>query len=531
MNIFFRKKSNAESITHGLIKALGARVNSETISQSLQDHPYYPSMLSIVDCLVEWNLDHEIYNINRADYDRDDLIFPFLAHLKEDGGRFILVQHIDDYGVRFSDEAHTDSIISEKEFLNRWDGIALWVKRNDNSGEKNYIQNRLRYFLKSLTVPLGIALALTIFFFCISLVSFSWPYLLLSLIKLVGLCVSVLLLMQSLNSNNPLIQNLCTFGKKNDCNAILKTDAAKVTSWLSWSEIGFFYFTGSLLLLLVHPTSINLLAWLNVLALPYIIYSITYQYRAKSWCVLCCTVQALLMLEFIVAKGFGLLDPQFFTFSLSAFSFILLTVCFLSPIINWALLKSFFLDAGQLKPLKQQLKQFKYNEELFNQALISQPKYVIDDELMPIVLGNSNGKIVVTMVTNPYCGPCAKAHETLEKWLEIRDDLKVLILFSTTNHINDDAEKVAQHITALSLFTDRKFVGRVLNDWYKQTSKSFDTWAGKYPVTVNGSIAKAIENQKKWCKIVDINFTPTILVNGYKLPEPYRLEDITYLLS
>ena len=120
--------------------------------------------------------------------------------------------------------------------------------------------------------------------------------------------------MQSLNANNPFVKNLCSLGGKNDCNAILKSDAAKVTSWLSWSEVGFFYFFGSLLSLLLASSSLPLLAWLNLFALPYAIYSIAYQYRHKNWCVLCCCVQALLLLE-----ALAFLSNQ--NFQLSAFTF------------------------------------------------------------------------------------------------------------------------------------------------------------------------------------------------------------------
>ncbi|RYF33435.1 MAG: vitamin K epoxide reductase family protein, partial [Cytophagaceae bacterium] len=117
-------------------------------------------------------------------------------------------------------------------------------------------------------------------------------------------------LMHGINSNNPFIQNLCNSDGKNNCNAILKSDASRITSWLSWSEVGFFYFTGSLLSLLFAPSSLFILAWVNVMALPYTIYSLSYQYRNKTWCALCCTVQALLVLELITALVFGLLQSS-----------------------------------------------------------------------------------------------------------------------------------------------------------------------------------------------------------------------------
>ncbi|MEZ4900630.1 MAG: hypothetical protein R2822_02145 [Spirosomataceae bacterium] len=35
---------------------------------------------------------------------------------------------------------------------------------------------------------------------------------------------------------------------KTDCNHILTSPAAKITPWLGWSEVGFFYFMGGWIL-------------------------------------------------------------------------------------------------------------------------------------------------------------------------------------------------------------------------------------------------------------------------------------------
>jgi len=526
MKLFEPTKPNLESVLQSLIKSLNVRIMPQTVAQSLQDHPEYPSLLAISDCLTEWNIENQVYRITKEDYDVDDLLFPFIAHLPEKGGRFILVNHIEKGNVNYSDEIHQGANLPEEEFLKRWDGIALHAEKNINSGEKEYRQNRIKYMLQDMVLPAGLILIISVFCLVLSEQPFSWPFLFLSFIKFIGLAISVLLLIQSINSNNPFIQNLCGLAGKNDCNAILKSDAAKVTSWLSWSEVGFFYFAGSILLLLLNSATINLLAWLNLLALPYTFYSITYQYRNKNWCILCCSIQALLWLECFV---FLASTPYTLNFSLS--TFYLFPLCFLFPIIIWAFLKPFFLQAAEQKPLKQQLKKFKYNSGLFNQILKNQPRYAVADELMPIVLGNPNAETIITMVSNLFCGPCGKAHETLDEWLKNRDDIQLKVVFTTANHDDDKRTQVARHVTALSLLEDKKNVENALNDWYQQSTKKYEDWAEKYPVRFNGEMNAVTEKQKAWCEMAEITFTPTILINGYKLPEPYRLEDLKYLIG
>ena len=332
--------------------------------------------------------------------------------------------------------------------------------------------------------------------------------------------------MQSLNANNPFIKNLCTLNGKNDCNAILKSPAAKVTSWLSWSEVGFFYFIGTLLSLLFAPSSISLLAWLNLFALPYTIYSITYQYRNKNWCILCCAVQAILVLEaitFLSANNNKLTDLQ--TYGL------ITALSFLFPIITWSFLKPFFTKSSQIKSLKSQLKKFKYNSELFNKALTSQAKFAIDEGLKPIILGNAHAKNVITMVSNPFCGPCAQAHQGLEEWLKTEDDLQLNIIITAADNDQTKRRAMALHINALNVSDDNSKLANALHDWFSLKEKDHHKWMEKYPVAINGQENELLTKQKKWCDVAAVTVTPTLFLNGYKLQEPYTWQDLKYLLN
>ncbi|RZK43163.1 MAG: hypothetical protein EOO90_04145 [Pedobacter sp.] len=181
--------------------------------------------------------------------------------------------------------------------------------------------------------------------------------------------------------------------------------------------------------------------------------------------------------------------------------------------------------------LKSQLKKFKYNSDLFNQALKNQPRYALPDDLMPIVLGNPEAKTTITMVSNPFCGPCAKTHQVLDQWLKTRDDVKIKIVFTTTDQDGDENTKISRHVSALSLLNDAELLGKALNDWYKQGDKKYEEWAGRYPVEYNANFAAVTARQKEWLKMAEITHTPTLFVNGYKLPDPYQLEDIKHLLT
>lgn len=522
----FSNKINLTFISKKLLKRLQVKVSSDTCDSCLKDHPEYPSLLSLSDCLTEWKIDNSAYRIDKKEYNSDDLLFPFIAHLPEKGGRFILINSFKDKIYSYSDESKKNGKLTEFDFLNRWEGIALHAEATVKSGEDNFNKNLFRSYLHRSILPLGLLVFALGIYLAFSERSLQWPLVTLGFIKISGIIISILLLIQSLNSANPFIQNLCGLSGKNDCNAILKSDAANVTSWLSWSEVGFFYFTGSFLLLISQPISVSLLSILNLLALPYILYSIGYQYIFRNWCILCCTVQVILVLESI---NFVILNMYKFDFYVLDYR--LLLFCFLLPVFLWSILKPVFFSAGQLKQLAQQLKKFKYNSDLFYQALQNQSRYNLGDELMPISLGNPDAKTIITMVSNPFCEPCARAHKIINEWLQYRNDVQLKIVFTTANSEEDPKTKVVRHLGALNALKDKSVIERALNEWYNMPIKQYNIWAENYPIIFNKEMELVIKVQKDWCEMANIVFTPTILINGYKLPEPYRLEDIKYLLT
>jgi hypothetical protein len=524
INLLQSRLENSEAVVISLIKELSVNVSKFTAINNLNEHPEYPSLLAISDSLNGWRIPHETYRIDKADYNAEDLSFPLIAHFKDSGGRFLLIHGIANGKVTYTNEREKKAVMEEAEFLRNWDGIILYAQKEADSGEENYNMELLKGWFDQARAPFLVLLLLTCIAASINYSGISVAYAGLLAVKLVGLVVSVLLLMHSIDGNNPFIQNLCSLGKENNCNAILKSDAAKVTSWLSWSEVGMFYFAGSFLCLLLYPQSISLLAWLCVASLPYTFYSIGYQMKIKNWCVLCCTIQGVLWLE-----AFAFLMNSSFTFNIPFSVLPAVAICFLLPIAIWAFIKPFLTKAGQTKHLKQQLKGFKYNSDLFNKLLTGQPRYAVPEDLKAIRLGNPNAETIITMVTNPFCGPCAATHKMLDEWLLTREDLQLKILFTTANKEEDARTKVARHVTALSLSKDGKYVGEALNGWYKQSSKDYDTWASQYPVSINEEMNTVTEKQKAWCEMAEITFTPTILVNGYKLMDPYRLEDIQFM--
>ncbi|MDB5142972.1 MAG: hypothetical protein JWQ66_1685 [Mucilaginibacter sp.] len=522
--------NNADAAVIKLLKSLSINIAPTAIIAELEKHPDYPSLLAISDVLNNFNIENSAFRIQP-----DGLInvpCPFIAHTHLSNGDFVVVDQFKNQDVVISGEKWTRHKMSLLEFKTIFSGVVLTAESSKDlptSATFTSVLNRLKvpFVVTGLTFIIITSLAFHTAYFT----NYTWQLLLFTVFKSTGLMISILLLIQSIDSNNPLIQKLCKGGSKTDCNAILSSKAAKVFEGLSWSEVGFFYFAGTWLLLLFGNNSapiILALAFLNIISLPYTFYSIYYQARiAKQWCILCCTVQALLWLEFIpLVTTFHqpLTLPGPATWST-------LFICLLMPVILWVLLKPLLLKVQQLKPLKQQLRRFKYNTELFNKILDDQPKYEMPDESWSIVLGNVEANNSITMVTNPYCPPCSKMHKLLDDLLDESANVQARIIFTASNTDEDIKTPVSRHLMALNELPDKTIVKKALNDWYAQKQKNYKAWARIYPVQLNEANYQKIDRQKAWCEIAEVIATPTVLLNGYRLPDLYQVTDLKYMLE
>jgi len=250
------------------------------------------------------------------------------------------------------------------------------------------------------------------------------------LLFLAGSIIGVLLLWYELDQYNPVLQQICSAGKKVNCSAILQSKAAKIGG-ISWSTIGFSYFMGGLLLLLLwgitNPLMLFTLAWLNVFAIPYVFYSVYYQLRiAKQWCVLCLFVQGLLVLQLIVAtvaRWHTLWPLNLITAPL----LIQLVIIFSIPYMVVNILFPALLKAKERNRINNELQKLKHNLQIFDALIAKQKIITTPTESLGITIGNPNAKHHLAKVCSPYCSPCSKAHLLIDELLENNPDIRLQI--------------------------------------------------------------------------------------------------------
>lgn len=539
---------NCEEIAILFCNQLQVKITDSSLTRDLQEHPDYPSLLSTSDVFKNYGINN--ISIKTTAENLSKLPAPFMAQVKgaKTGEQlFAIVTEVSTDKLNwYNPENKKLETITHTAFTEIFTGYVQLAEVDEHAGEKDYEQKhkkeQTRHFITN-SVALSFPL-LTIVIAAISAwrVGFSvsiFP-IVFTVLTLIGVIVGALLLLYEVDQYNPTLQKVCHAGKKTNCAAILNSNASKIFG-ISWAAIGFTYFAGVLFSLLgsgiVSPSFLSIASWLNAIVLPYIIYSIYYQWRiAKQWCPMCLAVQAVLFLQFMTALvgGFHTLLPITELELTSVFS---TTICFVIPFFAVLLLVPSLEKAKESKKSKIDLQRLKHNPQIFDALLTKQKQITASTDGLGITLGNPDAKYKLTKVCNPNCAPCASAHPIIEDLMYNNSDLQLQLIFTSTPSEEDKRNPPTRHLLAIAEKKDSHLTEQALNDWYLAENRDYskndyEKFAAKYPM--NGELNQQTEKVKamyEWCDKEDIQYTPTFFINGHQLPEMYSLADLQYFLS
>jgi hypothetical protein len=233
--------------------------------------------------------------------------YPAIAHLSVNGGHFVTLHQLTEGKISYINPEIGWVTETIDQFKKKWTGAALLISPTDKSGEPNYHQQRLSEKISGLRSVAVIAILLILASvavvqkFDLSMIS---PFVAgLVVLKVSGLCLSVLLVQTQFSLHGKLAQYICNAGKNFSC-GVLNSSASK-TFGVGMSELGLVYFVAGLFSMIISSLLISpgfsLLSVLTFSTLPYALFSIFYQWRiAKSWCPLCIGVIFIFWLEMLV---------------------------------------------------------------------------------------------------------------------------------------------------------------------------------------------------------------------------------------
>ena len=508
--------------------------NKQTVRNFLNTHPYHPSIISISDLLDEFNIENAAVKIGKPNFSQ--IPTPFIAKTSSSDGDYCLITILNENDITYLNEKGKWVNTKPEYFFLQYSGVVLVAEKSKKSGEPFYFENKCKYLLKNIlylfTAILFTAISLT------SLINYitqaqTIPVALLFVLNILGIGVCILLLIQSFNVNNPFINKLCSSGSGNGCNSILSSPVAKIFNGaISWSEVGFFYFFASFIVLCFWTGSekINFLTIINIAALPYTVYSIGFQFIKKTWCRLCLTIQIILWLQFFSLIPFFTLPFNVLDYKMV---FLFYSVTLTASINLWILIKPLISNKQKIAVLERDVNLFKKDETIFYSLLEQQRKVEAIDLTNKIIFGNPNAKFEITFVSNPYCVPCSEMHKLLQQLLEdCRDDLALNVVYAGSFTIGDKKNSIIQTFIAIYQQQGRIVCEQAMKEWYEQGINFPKSWMEKYGHydKNNEEIYRIFDAHRSWCDENEITHTPMLFINNYQYLSEYNLNDLKHFI-
>jgi hypothetical protein len=149
-----------------------------------------------------------------------------------------------------------------------------------------------------------------------------------------------------------------------------------------------------------------------------------------------------------------------------------------------------------------------------------------------IILGNQAAGIQLTILYNPFCGPCADENIQVNKLLDYcRDEIGIAVRFICKPEAYADDETTKAVSAIFNASTNAKHDSElpdIISSWFKVGNvKQF---AKIWNVDTTRIDMDRLKRHHKWTKDNDITITPTFLLNGRRLPWRYSLEDLRLLI-
>jgi uncharacterized membrane protein len=512
------------------LKSHNVKVTKATAEKYVETHPDYPSMLAYADALDAWKVENAAIQITSEQL--LEIPTPFITFSHRNGGTFSVIRNVADNIIERLDTETGWVKDKIEDFLPDWSGVVMLAEPNELSGENDYETKRRTERLQALRLPLAFTLLGVIILatFVFNAATLSIYSVLLGITKTALAIITTLLLIKSIDTNNAFVNKLCNAGTKISCQSILESNAAKLTEWLSWSDVGFIYAVGSLIGLLLSLSSpayfdgfIFLTLITSGLGALFSIYSVYYQgVIAKIWCPLCLGVVALFWAELVLAGSYIIVNGFAFT---NATSMLLLSgISFLIPVAFLLIYKTTAAKAVEKDILQLQLDRLKRNPNVLN-AILNEEALCpeIPPTLPTITIGSKESKNIITFVSNPLCSPCAQIHYKLEKLLKENKSFKCQIIF----YSKADRENAGGQFVRKLFSLPEKLHQEALNLWFEENSRNYEKW-NKGFLEYDESSSSLLKQKQliNWVNDNEIRATPTLFFNGRRLNGSINLEDL-----
>ena len=362
--------------------------------------------------------------------------------------------------------------------------------------------------------------------------SHSISVIILGVFSILGIFLSVEALKTELGIESKVSQSFCNAIPNADCGQVINSDKSKWLQNFKISDISIWFFSAQIFALILFSVAgftqvfFNYILFCLALSIPITLYSVYFQYKIeKKWCPICLSIIALVYVQLaLLVFNFTAFSSLYNFKSLLLFLFSFSLIAFCVYLVKPLLLKVKNLKEENIKNLR-----FKRNYNAFKNNLQKEEQQFFEYE--NIILGNSNTKLRISIVTSPFCGYCKEAHEVLHKiLLKNKENLSVSIRFNFDQNTSDKNNQLFYRLAEIHQEKgDSEFLD-ALHFWFE--NRNVEQWISKYGKPQNNDyIQEKLQIVGDENKNKELNFTPNIFINQYKFPKEYDRKDLEYFIA
>jgi uncharacterized membrane protein len=518
-----------------LCRLLHLRVPAPEIQQALATHPAYPGLPAVRGVLHQWHV--ETLAVQVSEQQLPELSFPCVAYTTEASGPFVVLEGVSEGQVWLHRQGQGRRSVPLHDFVASWDGIVLLAEPEAGSTASAYWavwgQHASLFVARLVLAMLGVGV-LGAYLATTAHLPAPWLWAGLLGSKLFGSGVCVLLVRRSFGQSSDTLEKICSFHDNFDCDSVLNSSAARLTSWLSAAELGGFYFWGTSLVLLGAPffaplPTLQVLALLSLLTVPYAIFLVFYQRLVvRQWCTLCLLVQAALWAE--VALHWLAVGQLPTAWSWGAAAFV--GIGLLGTASGWLAGRSLLERSAKHQQLQQAQKRYSANVAFFDTLLRQQPAVLDTDQLdADLVFGEPEAPLVLTLIINPSCQPCRKLYLDADRLQRrLAGELCLVVRFSVVEQAGTDGFFVAQHLLRQPSIDQAR---AALAAWCSERYTLPTAWQRAFPadaVVEPAAVSLSLQSARYWCQQAGIIGTPFLFLNKQTFPVSFILADWEHFL-
>jgi uncharacterized membrane protein len=503
---------NTSEVLYHYLRALHVKVSTMTVHRLL-DTPLGNSMRDISDALDSLHVSNAAYQLPKEYL--DELEAPCIVIMNDNDSPFCLIEKIEETHITLS---HSQRLrVSKQQFLQKWTGTVLVGEVTESTiQEKNCKLKDIAMWIQRHQLLLAGIIAILLILYSTKR-NYSTGITLYLVTLCTGLLISSAILYKE-TANSRFLHRFCHIGKTIDCNEVLHSKGSHIIG-MGLGELSLLYFSALLLFTLICPHEFYCISIIcSIIAIGFTLYSVIYQlFIIRKGCMLCMLINLIVWSSCVILYiQKGQFNKEF---SLSAMLSFTAIACIC--LTGWLQIKA-------LLKIKEEGKQFKVqfsnllNPDNFQKLLFAETQIgaMVNKE---IALHNQISSTTQLMiVTNPNCKNCARIHSHIK---EIASNVSISLVLLTFPK-DGIGEKVAKTIIAAYRTDGWEKAITALEEWYKNHKiKGID----KYAITAEEQ--RIWKQQQIYCSQQHISQTPSMIIDGYYVPEFYQLKELKYVLT